>query len=469
MGETSFNYGANYQRGSARALGVDAFIKNRTRAAFEDNRISEKQLKDEGSITFWLHTRAPIEVMWCHPWRVRKELEDKKSGRKEWRVFFSRLVSHEPPTEVGGELKDLVMQNQRRRKKGVRAYPPTDAFGKFCEAVFQEVRAGRIPFTEPLVEWKADRRDETVLLRAADFYGGFDERDLDDDEAEAARAAGVYLKEAWKNSVLATARYVFCGVNDADLAGGQKVFDFNDAIGRKIQRAVEGAIKDFGPEKGDPTKRPYPIVIEYDEDAKVAAEKYTARALVGRDPSPEVREMIVDDEPADSSDTTAPYDPDELRAQIEAHAVAPKVLLPLLDACFPPSKGGKKGAVADEKKAPPARVPMYSCAHCDEDEEAKTLAEDDTACPKCGATYNVEVDPDRPVTRPCLACNAQVPLGAPGVEVKCPSCGVEHLETAGVRGPSAWARVAAPEPKAEEKVVGRRGGSRKKAGDAPAG
>ena len=82
MGETSFNYGANYQRGSARALGVDAFIKNRTRAAFEDNRISEKQLKDEGSITFWLHTRAPIEVMWCHPWRVRKELEDKKSGRK---------------------------------------------------------------------------------------------------------------------------------------------------------------------------------------------------------------------------------------------------------------------------------------------------------------------------------------------------------------------------------------------------
>jgi len=468
MGETSFNYGKN-KGGGARSLGVDAFIKNRTRAGFEDNRLGVKQLKDEGELTIWLHTKAEIEVVWKHPWRKRVEVEDKKTGRKEWKVFYSPIVSHERPIEVGGELQDAVMLHQRRRKKGERVYPPSDPFGKLCEAVFQEVRAGRLPFTEPLVEFRADRRDECVLYRAADFYGGFDERDLDEEEAEAARAAGVYLKDAWKQSLLASAFYVFCGVNDADPSGGQKVITLPDSVGRRIQKAVEGAIKDFGPVKGDPTKTPYPIKLVYDEDAKAAADKYAARALCGREPSAEVREMITEEEPADTADEVAPYDPDELRAQIEAHAVAPKVLLPLLDACFPPSKGGKKGAVADEKKAPPARVPMYSCDHCDEDEEARTLAATDEACPKCGAQYDLAAEPARLKTRPCLACKAQVPLGAPGVEVKCPSCGVEHLETAGVRGPSAWARVAAPEPKAEEKVVGRRGGSRKKAGDAPAG
>lgn len=468
MGDSSFNYGHN-RGGGARSLGVDAFIKNRTRAGFEDNRLGVKQLKDEGELTIWLHTKAAIEVVWKHPWRVRKEVEDKKTGRKEWKVFYSPIVSHERPVEVGGELQDAVMLHQRRRKKGERVYPPSDPFGRLCEAIFQEVRAGRLPFTEPLVEFKADRRDECVLYRAADFYGGFDERDLSEEEAEAARAAGVYLKDAWKQSLLASAFYVFCGVNDADPSGGQKVITLPDSVGRRIQKAVEGAIKDFGPVKGDPTKTPYPIKLIYDEDAKAAADKYAARALCGREPTAEVREMIVDEEPADTADEVAPYDPDELRAQIEAHTVATKVLLPLLDACFPPSKGRAKSEPSKADKAPAKSEPEFSCDHCDEDEEARTLAATDEACPKCGALYDLSQDPARLKTRPCLECKTQVPLGPPGQGIACPKCGLVHVEQDGVRGPAAWARIEPAAAKAEEKVVGRRGARTKKAGDAKAG
>lgn len=478
MGSDSFNYGHN-AKNAGRSLDVDSFIKNRTRGAFDDNLITEKHLKDAGSLTLWLHVKAPINVRWCHQWWKRIQVEDKQTGRKEWRCFFTRINSH--------EQDDAVLINQYRRKKGARVYAPTDAFGKLCEGVYQAVRAGSLSWLEPLVRFDSDRRDEIKIVRAGDFYGGFGDRDLGDEELEEMKAAGVYAKDAWKQSLSASARYAFCVVNEEDLGGGNKVFDVSDGIGRKWQKAIEGAQADFGPEKGNPKKTPYPFKVVYDENAR-GPEKYTVRALIGKAPTSEVLDLIREEDPADQSDLIALYDPDELRASIEAHAVAPKILLPLLDAAFPARDPvfAKRAEVAaqreeqltnEERKAAdlPSADPFYSCDACDSDREAKTLAETDDACPKCGAHYDLTADPAKLLTRRCLTpdCGEQVVLAAEvGVECACAKCGAVHLDTE--PGPAGW-KVTKPAPAKEPEkpaeanppLVGRRGPrGAKKAADA---
>lgn len=483
MGRDDFNYGHGATH-AGRDLDVDGFIKNRTRGAFDDNLITEKHLKDAGDLTLYLHTKAPINVRWCHQWWKRIQVEDKASGRKEWRVFFTRLNSH--------EREDEVLVYQYRRKKGVRVYTPTDPFGVLCEAVFQAVRDEQLSWLEPLVRFDSDRRDECKVVRAGDFYGGFNDRDLDDEAKEEARAAGVFVKDAWKQSLLAQARYAFCVVNEDDVAGGNKVFDVNDGIGRRWQKAIDGALNDFGAEKGNPKKTPYPFKVVYDENAK-GADKYAVRALCGKAPSSEVLDLIREEDPADVSDLVALYDPDELRASIEAHAVAPKVLLPMLDRAFPPrdpararraeelrDTSQKRDTVPEEPAGPKRGEPLYSCDACDEDRDARTLAETDEACPKCGARYDLTSDPAALVTRRCLTpdCGAQVVLGGVGAEVSCAKCGAVHATVAdadgsALPGPSGWkiVRAAAPHPEVAAaeppKPVGRRGG-KKKAGDATA-
>lgn len=480
MGSGDFNYGHG-AKNAGRDLDVDSFIKNRTRGAFDDNLITEKHLKDAGSLTLWLHAKAAINVRWCHQWWKRIQVDDKQTGRKEWRCFFTRINSH--------ERDDQVLINQYRRKKGQRVYAPEDAFGKLCESIYQAVRAGSLSWVEPLVRFDSDRRDEIKIVRAGDFYGGFGDRDLDDDQLEELKAAGVFVKDAWKQSLSASARYAFCVVNEDDVGGGNKVFDVNDGIGRRWQRAIEGAIADFGPEKGNPKKTPYPFKVAYDENAK-GADKYAVRALVGKAATSEMLDLIREEDPADVSDLVALYDPDELRASIEAHAVAPKILLPLLDASFPVRDPSRARAAekppADkprEEPKPAAREPLYSCDACDADRDAKTLAAEDEACPKCGARYDLAADPAALLTRRCMTaeCGEQMQLPAPGAEAACGKCGAVHAVVPGadgepLAGPEGWKLVRPAPAKEPEKaaaaeatppLVGRRGG-KKKAADAPA-
>lgn len=445
MSNGSFNYGHNRQD-AGRSLGVDDFLKNRTRGGFDDAVITEKHLREAGrdGLTLWLHTKVGINVRWCHQWFKRVKIRAKEGGREEWRVFFTRLNSH----EVGAE-GDLVMVNQYKRKRGVRVHPPTCPFGKFAEEVYQAVRDGELSWLEPIVRFESDKRDETRLLRAGDFYGGFNERRLEPGAVEEAREAGVFVKDAWKQSLTAGARYAFFVACE----GEAKVFDANDTIGQKWQKAIEGAIADYGPEKGNPKKNPYPFRVVHDDDAK-GSDRYVVRALYGRAPTSEELDLIREEEPADASDLLALYDPDELRAQIEEYAVSRKLVLPLLDRSFPTRDPSRSRAPAREPEgggrpaaddAAPADE-RYDCLHCG---AVEVKSAEEYVCPKCGAEEDEE---GRLVTRPCTKCGAQVRLaGAYGEEAVCPKCGAVHAENEVVAEGGTevrWTFVRAPEPEA---------------------
>lgn len=436
-GDFNYGYGADY---AGEGGGVDDFLKTRTRGNYDSNVISDKQLKDAAEDGVKVVPMAKVvggdrksyRLRWVYPWVKRVEAKSRAGGEgKEWRVWMQPLNSYD---------RSNVHLEQKKRRNGERKVPPTDAFGKFAECVYQAVRAGEIDWLEPIVEFRSVVLEESRVFRAGAFYGAYSDMNLSKVQVDELVKVGITPRDAWKHELLARARFTFYVAHE----GEAKLLDVHDGYGAKIQAAVEGAIAEYK-DKGNPWRNPYPIKVIHHKSAR-GADKIEVRTLVGAPVSAE-DEAAIGGEAADDSDLLALYDLDRLRAEIEAHACSRKLVLPWLDVSFPASSHAARAASSAAQGGE-----TYECPHCKE----PTLRDGVLSCSACGMT----VDDDFAfVTRPCAECGVQVAVGAEGEEVSCPKCGAVHRQDP-CPDPDddvpVWTLVrkgAAEEPKADDPAV----------------
>jgi rubredoxin len=438
MTEASFNYGHS-RTVAGREMDVDGFLTHRSRERSGGAVLRSSEWKKDGKLDLWLHTGTRIASVWRHSfWRV-VERTDKETRKTEKVVVFSPWNCHED--------EEVLRRQYKRRADGARQAPPERCpFDKLSEAIRAMAVRGEIRWTDPVLKFEGDDRSQTVIVRAGDFWNAFGSKDLSEEEIAQLRRVGVNRRDAWKTALMPKCSYLFVAADDANLADGARILIEGEALGRAMQRAIEGEIDRHGSkELGNPFKNPYMFRWTFD-DSKDFADKYGAK-VIGKKPTDEVLAVIRDAEPPDTSDELAFGDVDELRALLEAHAL---LKLPL-DACFPPrdpASAQKNGAKADEGSDADGDLPLrFDCDHCGAKE---VMGEDDFECPKCGAEYEV-VDGNTVLgARPCLSCKAPVALpgvrapGKFGDHVKCAKCGAEHFEEHGERDAKAPADTPLP-------------------------
>lgn len=460
---TDFNFGANDRGDAGTDLGLDEWLSHSTGEGGGDGLVLNwKKSKDEntGELLAWLHTMAPIKVVYRHNWYRVKEIEDRETKAKRLEVYSDRFVSHEPEAL-------LKARKWRYSSKQDRSYPaPLKCpFDRMLELVFTAVQAGHLSWVEPVFAFTGsdggDRKTHDVVLHAAGIYGGYGEKNMPPNKIIELRKAGIRRDEAWAEDLRPKVAYILSVIDHEHPENGVKLLIEGEALKRAFTKAIGDERKRM--RKADdspvgPNARPYPFLFTYDKTLDFA-DRYSVTAM-SDDLSPQIRELIYSRETIpDLKDFTTPGDPEALLASIEEHALVK------LDwgSCFRDLAVTKIQMPAQTKaasaKAEPAAEEehLFSCEHCGK----ATMKSSDYACPACGATYIDAQDAEGNPTvalagRPCGKCKTVIELprkspdqvGEKGENVICSSCGTIHHEERLMRtdrpceNPTCKARVA---------------------------
>ena len=460
-------------------LGMDEFLDHETRGgAFGDKLAGWKK---DGTVTIWLAKSAGVIAypQWSHNWPRLVETEVKDTGDKCVRCFGDKFVCHESEERV-------LTAQYKRDEDGKRKRPPEVC--PFCclvEFVYGKIEDGDLDITEPLFEFKADDEDDSRIIHAGGLTNHFGKKDLSQDELRAMRRANVDRRLAWRENGWSRLQYLFQVVNDAKPGEGIKYTCESQILGERMkaairqrQRSAVKARKD--PEIGNPLIHPYAFEWTYHED-KGFSDKYEVAALAEYEPSEEILDAIDGDLP-DVSHEINPGNCRKLRAQMEEHALLDlpwdKIFGPAEKAGLMADDGGKsdgtdfdpeeiegkKGRAHEvrgdaEASAASESTSGVECDVCDAD-----LADDDTECGECGATYELFEDgTGRLSGRTCDEKDAlvEIPKGT-AENVICPKCAAIYKPTGPEESPySTWERVESSKP-TKAAAAARRGGSGKR-------
>lgn len=432
---------------------VDAFLGHKTSAS------GSKFLtgwKEKGKLYAWLHCLQLPIGLWRHNFPMLVVREDKETGKVERHVWGQSLNCW--------ETEDVLLkQNFRDKDTKVREAMPTRCpLCRFIEYIWQEVYAGRLKWTDPILRYDgADDPKENRLLHAAGIYNGFSDfgNKLTDEQKAEMKAASVYPSEAWKENCKASASYVFTLVNHDKIQDGVVVTIEKGTLGDKVKGVINDQLESKGVEGGNPTTNPYCIEFIYNEDEKKPDKKYAARYIERFQLTEEI-ERLIRSEPPDLSNVLQPFNRAEFRAQLEKHLMIDVDLDWIFDVEgddvgeFPPADGGddERPSEPAPRAAPPPKQPPAQTAPatsgrrvakpeppkeemgdpCDKCQAPMTKTQ--LKCGGCGTEYEPTDDtpaaapppaqaqttkmPTAPATSKCRHCRTEIPRGA----TKCPGC-----------------------------------------------
>lgn len=436
-----FPHGALERGDGGLSLGLDEFLNyGQGENDSGDNVVLnwKKNIDDNrGSVLGWLHTKAAIQLVNRHQWHKVVELKD-DNGNKRSEVFGDRFVCHENPELI--KLRKYRFSSRQDRNYPV---PQICPFDKMLDMVFELVRSGRLPWTEPLFAFQGSgsgRKTEDVILHAAGIYGGFGEKNMARERVQALKRARINAGEAWRQDARPKANYLLQIVeHDHPEKGTRLVIEgdgfknaMSEAINKERTRRRNKELMPIGP-----AATPFPFMFEYDKTQKFDS-RYSAAAM-GDELSPAVRALIFDETKIiDTREYRQKSDPEAFYASLQEHC-----LIRGLDwgSCFADGIARvavPAGAPVGEGEAPH----LFSCEHCG---KATMQAADYTCDPDaggCGSTYVDVIDPEKnePVgvriaKRPCTKCRTLIDLpeapanvGDVGATVACPNCGTKHHE-----------------------------------------
>lgn len=346
-------------------------------------------------ITTWLHTQAPFVALWRHGWPRIVEIErDGEKVREVWSGTWNCWESEE-----------VLRKQYRRDRDGGRVLPPERCpICLLADWLRRQVEAGKLSWVEPVLRLEGDDPEQAITFTAAGIYNGFG-GDLSRAEKAELRRAGIRLDEAWKQSCMAKCSYVFCVVDDDEPTEAHVAIE-TTALGDAVKRVVRDQMDALGDTEGNPLRTPYAIRWEYHPEEAEFGRKYRALALPKQELTPEVRALIVDTPPPDTSGVIRRGDALALRAVMESAAL---IDLPF-DKLFahaeqsPAPKSTPKST--PPKSTPPKRRPrktrpaeptqpdypegtvLLPCDAC-----GAQMADTDEKCWKCGATYELDGEP----------------------------------------------------------------------------
>lgn len=455
----------NQSRSRADGNSLDAFLKHKP------NMGGSKFLKgwtEKGKLYAWLHTLQLPIGLWRHQMPMLVIKEDKQTRKIERHVWSQSWNCHEDE-DVLKQLNARWPTSAGKTPSDKSPEPTRCPFCRFIDWIYDEVRAGRLSWVDPVLRVEgADNPKENVIVHAGGFYNGFADYNgrLTDEQKDEMKKAGIYVSEAWKENGKAKLSYVFTIVDNDNIQDGVQVTTETQGLGDKVKGVINDRLESAGVEKGNPQTNPYCIEFTYDEKGKFD-EKYHARYIEKIGMTPEIERLIRSD-PPDLSNAVAPFNMQTFRAQLERCLVVKAPLDRIFKVEAPDNEGGggefPHGANANERPSvpevstreeppppPPSepktdekkttsggrkpRVPPKAEAKTNEippeemgdpcDQCASPMRKTDTKCAACGMEY--VVDPDdassTPAETPCKHCHH---VFASTIEV-CPKCKKKRL------------------------------------------
>lgn len=370
---------------------VDEFLSHRSVEPKKTFLVNWKKKGGPGYIDVWLHTKRIPAPVWVHSFPVKKTWTDKLTGDEVTAYFPEKFVCHESDKFLKEFHRDLAMGKNS-------VVPEKCPMCKLIHHVRTQIARGKLSWTDALFAVGEGRNE--VVFHAGGIYNAFN-RAKDDKEAQAElRKHGIFLKEAWKETLLAKCNYVIALVTEENPAVAVTLEA--SSLGDKIKECIATTMESMGTEDGNPFINPWCMRFKYNEDEPEFSKKYSVIRMVRTKLSPEVKELITGDPPSISAYTT-PLNPAKMRLLLES---ACKVDLNF-DAVFG-SDGAEKvehkstskvkvpSSVSKIKSEPmkgrqkKASVEEVACDDC-----GKAMLITDAKCKHCGAEYEVG-EPIRP-------------------------------------------------------------------------
>ncbi len=390
-----------------------------------------KGWKEKGKLYAWLHTLQLPIGLWRHNFPqliVREEKDTRKVIRNIWGQSFN---CHEVE-------ETLLKQHFRDKNTGRReVFPEACPLCRMIEWVYQEVRAGRLSWTDAVFDFRgADDKREDITLHAGGLYNAYSDfgNKLTDAQKEEMKKAGIFSSEAWKENAKAALSYVFTLVDNDDVAKGVQITIEKKSLGDCVKSAINDALESKGVEQGNPQLNPYCIEFVFD-DSKKMDKMYGARIIERIKLTNEIEELIRS-EPPDLTQVIAPCNLKELRANMEKHAVIDMPMDLLFDVPAyhasddaPPApeetESDKRAIDRIKDHVAAMRTPEVNTrapAKTDAEIEREAIQNEPPAAAPSGRKMRAPVPPPVEMGDPCDQCAAPMPKGA----LKCEACGIEY-------------------------------------------
>jgi len=355
----------------ANEFDIDGFVTH-TQNATQGKQL--KGWKEKGSVSTFLHTKAPIVGVNYHQFPKVVTFKDKDSGEESLVVWSQDYVCT--------ESEDVIRNQNRRDSAGKRIYPPVSCgFCKLLESVRERIAAGDLSWTDELFRFEGDDPEKTVTLHAGgicDLFKG----DLTKEEIEELKKARIFRKEAWKQNARSKLHYIFRIVDADNVKDGVQIAKETGLLGDKIKIVISDKQKSLGVDEGNPKKHPYCIGWEFRPNEQEFSKKYHAYPIDRIKPSPAILDAIRGEAPS-VDHLIKPYDPAEVFASLSSAATRDDLNLARF---FPP--GSAK---------PPVDVETAACDSC-----GKAIPINDEVCKFCGHRYDIieEAAPPPPPPQP---------------------------------------------------------------------
>jgi len=296
----------------SRELSIDDWLLHRPNAGAGGKFLSKWKKNTPPEVKVWLHCETGIQPLWRHNWPKLVELD--KDGEKEEHIWSGDFNCWE-------EDKLLSQQYKRDRNTGERNHPPQICpLCIFLEQLRGKVEQEDIGWLDAVFVFDAEDDEEETILYAAPLYNGIP-KELEDDERDELKEAGIRRTETWKQNTMAKCNYVFRVVDDANPSDGVQIAIEGTLLGEKMKEEIGKEIKRSGVKKGHPIHNPYPFLWENKKEERMIQKRFDATALTAEELREDVRKLVEETEAPSIAATCRVGDIAMLRSVMEEHIV----------------------------------------------------------------------------------------------------------------------------------------------------
>lgn len=323
---------------------VEDFLNHKT---MERGGAFLKDWKDAGSLEHFLHMAHIPTVVWTHKWPTLVVVTDKTTQQPVTRVFGK--------TYICPEDEDTLKAQWHRYDNETRKKPPqVCGMCRLLDWVYMRIVTGKLPLERAIFRIAGDIEKERAVIHAGGFIGELKADRLSENAKARLQAAGVSLKDGFKENCMAKAGYVAVVVPAGSPADGAQITTIASSLGDKLKDVIKDKMLEAKKEKGDatlgdPFKHPYQFEWLYDK-TKNPNEQYRVRAFTGVKP-PENILKLISGKAIDDSRAFEAMDQALLRAKLERACLLEGADAPPWDELFPVK--AKEGGEVDQEAGEP--------------------------------------------------------------------------------------------------------------------
>jgi hypothetical protein len=286
-----------------------------------------------------------------------------------------------------------------------------DDDGKRRGGKWVEVAKGKGEGLDPcatVFDLTGDDERERTLVHLGGLCGLFGRKEIPDDLEKALKARGIFVKDAWKEKIVAKPMSVMLIVANDKPENGVVISEETKELGEKMKEKI---VEMLDGQDMDIQKRPYCMRWSYDRSAQMG-KQYKVTPMLKIKPTSRVLGLIRGEAP-DLDDVTEPFNQQQMRATLERHCKLEGVPWAEL---FPSSEQEKKWAAEAAEDAEAADDEPEEDDSADDDEDE--VAEDGADEKEDGADF----DDDGDELVACVECEKPMKLKLS----TCPSCGADQ-------------------------------------------